>query len=92
MSSLCFYRDAKRQELLERKRKVAPPVVVAILPLSDVSINSCICVGMPGVHAPFIKHSIKSKPSVHLVSQTFACGYTMHQGRITEAHLGTAVV
>jgi hypothetical protein len=29
-----FYRSQKRQELLERKRKVSAPVVVALLPLS----------------------------------------------------------
>ncbi len=30
-------REAKRQELLERKRKAGAPIVVAVLPLSEVS-------------------------------------------------------
>jgi len=42
MSSLSpWIREAKRQDLLERKRRSSAPTVVAILPLSDVSNDSC---------------------------------------------------
>ena len=37
-----FCREAKRQELLDRKRKAGAPIVVAVLPLSEV----CVCTGL----------------------------------------------
>ena len=37
-----FCREAKRQELIDRKRKAGAPIVVAVLPLSEVRV----CAGL----------------------------------------------